>query len=204
MNIPSFYPVLLFLHVLGGIGVFVGLAIEWMSFRRLEGAGTRTAALPWMGMLRSNARLTPLAMSITLGAGIWMMVVQWGPQPWIHASFLGLAIMGALGGAVTSRRMRRLGAMLGSEAGPQLPSSFRGLRSGKALRVSLRLRIAVGLGILALMTLKPDTLGSVVVLGAAITAGLGTSLSFDATRAAEAPAARPVAGRARGETSPVS
>jgi hypothetical protein len=37
---------------------------------------------------------------------------------------------------------------------------------------SLRLRVAIGIGILALMTVKPDAFGSIAILAAAVGAGL--------------------------------
>jgi hypothetical protein len=61
-------------------------------------------------------------------------------------------------------------------AGPERSETFRSLLSERALVVSLRLRIALGIGIVGLMTMKPDAVVSGVVLAASAAAGLAAGL----------------------------
>jgi hypothetical protein len=134
------YQLLVFLHVLGAVGIFVALGIESASLGRLEGA----IALP--------RRLGPIAMIVAIAAGISLMAKGWGRQPWILGAVVGLIGMIATSGVVSARGGWR--------------------RPAAAATVSLRLRIALAIGIVALMTVKPGAAGAWLILIASALAGL--------------------------------
>jgi len=90
----SFYQPLLFLHVLGAMGIFVALGIESVSLGRLD--------LP-----RETRRLGPIAMIGATAAGISLMARGWGRQPWIMSAVVGLVGMIAVAGAVSTRSRSR-------------------------------------------------------------------------------------------------
>jgi hypothetical protein len=171
------YPFVIFVHVLGAVGIFAAIAVEAVSVGRLQRAGTPADARVWMGLLALPGRLGPIAMVTTLLSGMWMMAVSWGREPWIVTAFVGIVAMAAMGGAITARRMRRLRVAMGAETGPELSDAFRELRSSPALTASLRLRIAIGIGILGLMTVKPpDAATSSLILAAAVASGVMASV----------------------------
>jgi hypothetical protein len=178
----TLYQLLVFLHVLGAVGIFVALGIETISLGRLQSAATPVDARVWMGLLKLPGRLGPIAMLTTLVAGMWMMAQVWGYQPWIVSAFVGLVGMAALGGVISLRGARRLRVALAGETGPELSDAFRSIRSGTALTASLRLRIAIGIGILGLMTIRPGATGSWLILAAAAVSGLVASIPFTARR----------------------
>lgn len=173
MNVYTF---LKFVHVLGAVGMFAATAIEGVSLGRLQRAETAADARIWMGLLALPFGLGPFAMLTTLVSGMWMMAMGWGRQPWLVSALVGLVEMGILGGLVSRRRVRRLRAALAPETGSELSDAFRSIRSGKGFTASLRLRIAIGVAILALMTLKPDATGSSLILAAGTVVGLVASL----------------------------
>jgi hypothetical protein len=176
------YSLLVFIHVLGGVGIYVALGIEAIALGRLQRAESLRDASAWLQLLALAGRLAPSSMLAALASGVWMAVQVWGHQPWIFSAFLGLVAMGIAGGAISGRRLRRLRAALPFERGPEPSSAFLAARSSAALQASLRVRIAIGLGVLALMTLKPDAAGSAVILSAAILAGFVASISPVARR----------------------
>jgi hypothetical protein len=173
MNI---YPMLVFLHVLGGVGIFAALALESVALPRLQRTIETADARAWMRLLASAGRLGGIAMLTTLATGIWMMVQRWGPRPWIQIALLTVIAMAVLGGGVTGRRMRRLGKLLPAESEPALSTAFRSIASSATLSASLRMRIAGVVGILGLMTVKPDLAYSLVVVGVAVGAGVVASV----------------------------
>ncbi len=190
------YSILVFLHVLGGVGIFIALAIEAIALGRLRSAETLEGARTWTGLLAIPKRLGFPAMLATLVPGAWMMVVNWGPQPWIQAALLGFVAMVLVAVIVSGRGMRRLAEGLRAEAGPGLSAAFRALGTSPALRASLRFRLAVATGILALMTAKPALSGSLLIMGAAVLVGLVPAAPFGRRRSAgarldEATRARP-------------
>jgi hypothetical protein len=178
----TLYQLLVFLHVLGGVGIFVALGIESISLSRLQSAAAPVDARVWMGLLKMPGRLGPIAMLTTLVTGMWMMAQAWGRQPWMVSAFVGLVGMAALGGVISLRGARRLRVALAGETGPELTIGFRSIRSGTALTASLRLRIAIGIGILGLMTTKPGAAGSLFIMAAAALSGLVSSIPFKALR----------------------
>jgi hypothetical protein len=167
------YPLLIFLHVLAAVGLFASLGIEVVALGRLRSAATLDAARMWIGLLRTPLPL--VSMLTILVTGIWMSIVRWGDQAWIGASLLAIVGM-AIVGAVATRRLRRMSTALTGESGPGLSPTFRALQSSASLVASLRLRVGIGIGILGLMTIKPDALGSIAILAAAVGAGLVAGL----------------------------
>jgi hypothetical protein len=167
----NLYEVLKFAHVLGAVGMFVALGIEGVSLSRLRQEEAPAGVRLWVGLLAIPRRMGPIAMLSNLGAGVALMVMGWRYQPWIAVAFVGLIGMVAIGVA-SFPGVRRLRLALVAETGSELSEAFRTVRSNAALAVSLRLRIAIGIGILGLMTLKPDMVHSWLILAATVVAGL--------------------------------
>jgi len=179
----SLYPLLVFLHVLSAMGLFAAIAIEAVALERLRRADAPTGVREGMELLARNERLGGIAMLTLIASGAWMMATTWGHQWWIASAFIGIVGMGVAGGAVSSRRIRRLRAALAAERGPGLSQAFGSLRSSAALVGSSRVRIALGVGIVALMTLKPTGAGtSLLILGASAVAGMVATLPLGAGR----------------------
>ncbi|HEU4366529.1 MAG TPA: hypothetical protein VFT13_13820 [Candidatus Krumholzibacteria bacterium] len=186
----NLYPFLIFLHVVGGVGIFMALGIEVVALGRLRRAETSADARAWMGLMKVSARMGPVSMLTNLATGVWMMVRWWGPQPWLHAAMIAVVAIALIGGIVTRRGMRRLRGALAAESGPDLSGAFGGLRSHHALAASLRVRAALAVGILALMTMKPGIAGSFLALAAAIVAGLLATIPLGVSRTAATEANR--------------
>jgi len=173
----SLYQFLIFIHVLGAVALFVAIGIEAVALGRLRRAETPADARVWLGLFRLPGRVGPIAMLTALASGAWMMKVSWGYQAWIAGALAAMVGMAVIGAVVSLRRMRRLRAALHAESGLS-----EALRSSPALVTSLRLRIALGVGILALMTTKPsDHATAILVLATAVVAALAASIPL-ATR----------------------
>ncbi|MGH7563906.1 MAG: hypothetical protein ACREK5_05740 [Gemmatimonadota bacterium] len=185
------YSLALFLHVMGALGMFIALGIEWTILRNLPRATTAKEARGWLDPFLVLRRLYPWSFVAILVTGIYMMAVSWGGAPWIVIGFFGLLALPALGG-MTGRRMRRIGPAIG-EARGDLDDSMRIRLADPILRLSLWLRIGLAVGIIYLMTVKPGWIGSLVAI-AAFT-GLGALVSF-ATRKRAEPARAAVRGEA--------
>ncbi len=185
------YPLLVFVHLLGAVGLFAAIAVEALLLRRLRAAETAADARASLGLLASTFRGGPAAMAAVLVSGAAMMAMAWGREAWLVAAFVGLVAMGALGGAVSLRRVRRLRAALASEGDPRLSEAFRSELAAGALTASLRLRLAIGVGILALMTFKPGAAGSTLVLAAAAVLGIAAGLPLASPRALPAETSQP-------------
>ncbi len=170
------YPSLVFLHVASAMGLFAAIGIETVALRGLRRETTPAGARASLDLFRIGSRTGLVSMLVLLIAGIGLMITVWHHQPWITAAFIGIIAMAVLGGIVSSRRLRRLRVSLAGETSPQLSASFTQARSSGALAASQMVRIAISIGIVGLMTVKPDAAGSALILSAAVLAGVVISI----------------------------
>jgi hypothetical protein len=154
----SGYAVLIFVHVLAAVGMFTAWGIEGMALARLDpGAASPDSEGAVRGLVGAR-RAAMLSMLATIGTGVWMMRIAPSPQPWQQAAMAEVAALIVVGGVLGRRaRVGRAGRV-----------TARGIR---VLRTSLRLRVALGVAILALMTMKPGVEGSWSVVFAGATTG---------------------------------
>ena len=172
------YQLLVFFHVLGAIGIFVALGIESVSLRRLRTATALVDARAWADSHALPGRLGAVSMVAAIAAGIGLMRQGWGRQPWILAAIVGLLAMTSVAVAVSLRGARRLRRALAGEPGPGLSDAFRSLRAAIPMTPSLWLRIALGIGIVSLMTLKPGPTAAWRILIAAALSGVAAGIPF--------------------------
>jgi hypothetical protein len=161
----------LFLHIVGALGVFAALALEWatlLQLRRSEWVGQVREWLKLVGASRLIGGPSALTLLVTGG---YLTATRWGMQPWIGLGILSLVLIAVLGATLTGRRV---GAIV--RALPATEEVTRALRRqllDPALILSAWLRTGIGLGVIFLMTIKPAaptallSLGIATLLGAA-------------------------------------
>lgn len=139
---------IIFLHVTGAIALFVAWALEYnqiMIIKQLPGvAGNST-----LKELKKINRISMFAMLITLGTGIWLMAEFWGQGLWMMMAFFSLLLIIFIG-IFFSRRA----SLLKEDR----------TRSFSYLISSIRLRIAIGTGIIALMVFKTTAMLSSLLI----------------------------------------
>jgi hypothetical protein len=74
----SDYTIALFLHIVGALGFFAALGLEWMSLYHLRRAATVEQVRSWMGVTSTVGRIGMPSMLTLLAAGLYMMVTVWG------------------------------------------------------------------------------------------------------------------------------
>src|ERR687891_468762 len=189
------YSVLLFVHVLSAMALFGVLAVETVALASLRRPATLDEGRKWMAIMRGTGRLGPIAMVPLLAAGIWMMALRWDAAPWIVAALAGVVAMAVLAGAVTRRAMRRFAQSLGARA-ELSPGGIAALADAGPLALSLWLRVALAIGILALMTMKPGVLGSVAIMALSLALGAAVGLRSKRSRREPARTRRAISGTA--------
>jgi hypothetical protein len=170
MDAASVYNLALFLHVTGALAMFAALTMEgiavWGIRRATSGAEGRT----WLGLMRPTRMLGPASLGLILLPGIYLAANVDRPGWWIGASLLGFVVIAILGAAINLSRMTVVGKALGQTQGPLGQQTLHIVRD-RSLAVFYAMRVGTALGIVWLMTLKPDFVPSLVVLGFA--AGTG-------------------------------
>ncbi len=186
------YSIALFLHIVGAVGIFVALGLEWTGLRQIRSATSPEPVRGWMRILGSQRGFGFVSMFMTVITGIYMMLRVWGSAAWVIVTLGSLVLVMALAMVLSAPRMAAIGRALAMEKAP-LSMTFRSLANQPALWISIQTRVGIALGIVFLKIFKPNLAGSLLVIGIAILLGLVAALSMRPHRehAQEAPADRP-------------
>jgi hypothetical protein len=165
------YSIALFLHVVGALGFFVSLGLEWTSLRHLRRATTADQVREWLRVPAEMGRAGMISMLTLLVAGFYMIAIVWHGVAWIIVTLGAIVVMIGLAMALTRRRMMAIGQIVSKERGP-VPPALSQLLHDPMLTISLQTRVAIALGIVFLMTVKPGWGGSLLTIVVAIVLGL--------------------------------
>jgi len=171
----STYSIVLFLHIVGALGLFVAIGIELLTVSRLRSAGTADQAREWLSVLGSVRLIGPLALVTILVPGLYMAATSTGWQGWNVAALVAMVVMAALGAASNAGRMPGIGRAIGPLSGA-LPSAARTRLRDPFVWSSIQIRAGIALGIVLNMTVKPDTFAAVLVLAAFALVGWAAAL----------------------------
>ena len=169
------YSIALFLHIVGALGFFVALGLEWTGLRQIRGAMTPEQVRGWMGILKSVRKVGFASMLAAVITGIYMVVTDVGSVAWVYASMGALVLLIVLSLALTGPRMAAIGQALATEKVP-LSQTFHSLANHPLLWISIQTRVAIALGIIFLKIAKPDLGGSLITIGVAIVLGVASAL----------------------------
>jgi hypothetical protein len=169
------YVIALVIHIVGALGFFVALGLEWSSLYQARQAGTVEQLTTWLRVARCSYRVGMPAMIVLLISGIYMMRTVWGHVAWIVLSFGVLVFIVVLVLLLIRPRLAAIERALTAAAGNLSPSIMR-LVQHPQLWITLQLRFALALGIVVLMTVKPDVSGALITLGVAGLVGLVAAL----------------------------
>jgi len=169
------YSIAVFLHIVGAVGIFVALGLEWTGLWQIRSAMTPQQVGGWMRILKSVRKFGFASMLTTVITGIYMMVTVWGGEAWIIVTVGSLVLMIALAQGVTAPRMMAIGRALATEKAP-LSQTFYSLANHPLLWISIQTRVAIALGIIFLKIAKPDLGGSLITIGVAIVIGIVSAL----------------------------
>jgi hypothetical protein len=181
------YSISLFLHIVGALGLFTSLAFEQAGLYNLRRAQTNAQAREWLALLRALQRIQGPSALVLLATGLYMMASRWSHQTWAGLGLVGMVLMAIIGAVVTGRRMKAIGLALPAGDG-QLPSALRARLDDSALGTSAWVRVALALGIVFNMSVKPAAGGAVATL--VVATGLGL-LAGQLARGSSKPVRRP-------------
>src|SRR5882762_81754 len=160
------YSLALFFHFVGLAMLFIGYGLEWIVSAFLRGAVTTDQVRAWLRVYRTSLPVSGPGLLVLILSGAYLAQISGAMKNgWLSASFL--AIFVALGIGFVSI-LPRVKAIRGA-----LPEGSTALLRAPGLPTLIRVRAMLALGIVYLMTVKPDTfLSSLLVLAAAIVLGV--------------------------------
>jgi hypothetical protein len=173
----SLYPIVLFLHVSGAIGVFVGIGI-WLfglSAMRRARRVEQVRALAWLIIV--TIPFMVLSLVLLGAAGLEMAISTWGLQTsWIIVSLVSLVLFAPINVFVLDPRMRALYAKAGEAPDGPLPDELVEGTHDPMIGTVAQTLTTVLIGIVFLMTNKPTLATSILVMVVAFSLGLFVSL----------------------------
>jgi hypothetical protein len=165
------YIAALYLHLLGALFLFMAFAVEWVIQGRVRSCASLEEAKPWLMAGRTVPLLGALGGIGVFIPGLFLAAREklWAAA-WIQAAMTAAVVMALLGVAFTGPRMRALGKL--AMAGGQAAADASGRLRDPLVLYSLRVRAALGLGVLYLMAAKPDLVTTLIAMGIAVILGI--------------------------------
>jgi hypothetical protein len=174
----STYNIVLFLHMVSAIALFVGYGYEWMATALLRRAATAEQVRAWLRVFRVSPPLSGAALlSLIFSGGFLGSAIKVMAQRWMMASFAGIVIALIIGFGVILPRVKAVRSALPG-ANESLSAEALARLQNSVLSAAVRTRVLLAVGIVFLMTVKPDSAISTGILGAFV--GLGIIASIPA------------------------
>jgi hypothetical protein len=167
------YAVGLFFHFLGMIALFVGFGLEWTGSSLLRRATTSDQARSSLGLYRISQPISGPGWLVLILSGGYLAPVTGGmKQGWIFGAWIGIIVALYVGFAMILPRVKKLRVALPEGSVPLPATTLTGTKD-PMFATLVRVRFLLAIGIVALMTYKPATLStSLLILLGAIVVGL--------------------------------
>jgi hypothetical protein len=173
------YEVALFLHIVGLAGLFSGIGIETavLHFARRAESAASVGALVNMGAVAGRA--IPVFALLLLLSGAYMVEDVWGwDTPWVYVSLVVFLVFLAMGPLVSAQRMKAIATAAEQAGDGPVTGELRKKLDDPLLTTLDRTMMLGTVGIIYLMTTKPDQ--GDAILAIALFIGLGMILSVPA------------------------
>lgn len=155
----------LFLHIVGMLGLFAAFSWEWLFIRRLPRVATPGQLQALLDLISGLPRLHQLSGPAILLPGLYLAARSGAYQSgWIPVSVIAMAVAIALGPPIIGRRVQKLQEMATRDGDLDRTATH-----DPVLLASLQTRSLISLGIVYLMIAKPASwlLAALVIVVAA-------------------------------------
>lgn len=139
----------LFLHVYSAVGLFIGMSFE---YRKLIIMNRKATDETTQQAFRRKAVFAMVSMLSALFTGIYLMVTRWGPASWMTVALISLGLLIIVG--VSYLKFAKSAMKMQPANAHEPPGKISEVALNYAM-TSIKLRIAIASGIIALMTIKP-------------------------------------------------
>jgi hypothetical protein len=166
----NFYILVLFLHIIGAAGLFLGLGMEGITLKFLSRASSTEQVLSWGPSLKLIRISFSISAVLLLLSGIYMAERVWGWAGWV---IIGLIMLVALSGS-GSMSGKKIGDLIKSlsKSNSSLSAEIREKLSAPFLHKTYKIRILLVIGTIFIMTQKADWIVSIAAIIIAFLLGL--------------------------------
>lgn len=157
----SFYYIALFVHILGVGAFFAAIGVVMTGTVLMRRAQTVEQLRERAGLASSVDNLFPFIVLVLLVPAIYMVFTTWGwTTAWINTALIALLLKLPLGPAINGRRLNAIHKAAQAAPGGPIEASLQAQKNDPVLWISICVFTGVTIGILFLMTVKPDLPGS--------------------------------------------
>jgi hypothetical protein len=160
----------LFIHIIGALGLFVALSLEWLCLIGMRRARVVLQVQEWAGLRGVLAIVFPISAVLILVSGLYLVHELGGQSPgWTSVALIVLILLGVAGGVLSGPRMRAISAAAETAPAGSVPGSLNLLILDPILWTTVQVSGVLAIGVVYLMTIKPETGGSwLTILVAAV------------------------------------
>ena len=167
------YTLMLFVHIVGAIGTFVGVGV-WLfaalALRRTQTVGQVRALT---SLIQPSGVLAIVSILLLGVAGFYMGITVWGERAtWIIVATISFLLLAPFGVFVIDPRLRAVAKAAAAAPDGPLPETLATHTRDPLAGIGLSVYICVLLGIVFLMTTKPSTGVSILAMVVATLLGL--------------------------------
>lgn len=157
------YLIALFLHIAGAVTLFAAFGAEWLSIVNLRHATSTENIHQFISNFSILKKLYNYSLLLILITGVYMMVSVWKHGAWMILGIIGMVLLGAIGRIATSKKVKLMEKGI-TEQTISISTELWGLINNNRLSYSIWSRTTIALGIIFLMTVKPELIGSILAL----------------------------------------
>lgn len=167
------YSLALFVHILGALGLFSAVSLMVMALVRMRRAATVEQIREWVTVAQFAGKSLTVVSLLILAPAIYMVVVAWTfTTPWILIALLLVLALAVMGATVNGRAIQRVGALARASAPGAISSALYAQLIARRLWLAEGMRLMLLVGIVSLMTLKPDLPLALIILAGMLVLGL--------------------------------
>jgi hypothetical protein len=169
----SIYTLMLFVHIVGAIGTFIGVGVWLFAALALRQAQQVGQVRALTSLIQPSGVLAIVSILLLGTAGFYMAITVWGEHAtWIIVATISFVLLAPFGVFVIDPRLRSVAKAAAAVADGPLPASLAERTRDPLTGIGLSAYIGVLVGIVFLMTTKPSTGDSIIAMVVATVLGL--------------------------------
>lgn len=166
----NLYTLVVFLHIIGAAGLFLGLGTEGSVIKFFKRAATTQQVIGIMGSMKLLRITFSVSTVLLLLSGIYLVIELWGWTAWV---IIGLILLVLLSGAGSTTGKKMVGVIKSLNTSEELqPTDFQNKIGLPVLIKTFKIKIMLVIGTIFIMTMKPDWVFSIVSIVVAFLIGL--------------------------------
>jgi hypothetical protein len=169
----SLYALALFVHLVGVIGIFAGLATWLFGAVVLVRADRVEQVRVIAGAMGAVGNLVVASILVLAAGGFYMGLTTWGIQAvWLDVATVAFALLAPIGAFVIDPRVKAILKLARQEPDGPLPQKLAASTRSGFLLISLLVYVVYLQGIVFLMATKPALIEAMIAMVAAVAGGV--------------------------------